>query len=94
MQLFSILFFAVVVEGFVEWIKTISDKGRFSWTHIAALVLGVAVAFAADLDLFAATQMPMAWPVAGHIMTGVLLARGSNYMHSLIDMVNNKNTDD
>ena len=92
MQIFSILFFSVVLEGLVEWIKTIYDKGRFNWQHLIALAAGITTAFAANLDFFAAAEMPLAWPVAGKIFTGLFLARGSNYMHSLLDMVNSRKT--
>lgn len=84
MQFFSLLFLAVIVEGIVEWIKTIYQKGKFQWPTLLALAAGILVCIAADVDLFVLVGVPLHIPFLGAALTGILISRGSNYIHDLV----------
>lgn len=83
MEMYSVIFLAVAVEGIVEWIKMSYQSGRFNMAALIALAVGILVTVAAEFDLFALVGVPLRWPVVGQILTGVLISRGSNYIHSI-----------
>lgn len=47
----------------------------------AAAGVGVALAFAYGLDLLTAAGVPAQHPAVGVILTGLVIGRGSNYLH-------------
>ncbi|HHW45532.1 MAG TPA: hypothetical protein GXX17_01305 [Clostridiales bacterium] len=81
--MYSVLFLAVAVEGIVEWIKMSYQSGRFNITALIALAVSVLVTIGAEFDLFSLVGVPLRWPIVGQILTGVLISRGSNYIHSI-----------
>ena len=87
MQFFALVFLAVIVEGLVEWIKTIYKSGKFQISQLIALVVGIVVCIGAEVDIFEIVNVPIAWPYVGSVLTGVLISRGSNYIHELIGLI-------
>lgn len=83
-QFFGIILMAVVIEGIVTYTKEILEDKHFSWQEIVAIILGVLVAIGYDVDLFALFSMTSKIPFLGQVLTGLLLARGSNYVFELL----------
>lgn len=79
-----VLVAAITAEAVVETLKMLWDESRISWSFVIALVIGVAVAFAWPVDIFAAIQFPFSVPWVGRLLTGILFGRGSNYVHDLV----------
>ncbi|HEU4607869.1 MAG TPA: hypothetical protein VFS31_07150 [Chitinophagaceae bacterium] len=82
--------FALFIEAMVETLKWIFQTGPdgkplLDWVRIAALVLGVSACTAFNIDLFAAAGFQTNVPYVGAIGTGIILARGANVIHDLID---------
>jgi len=82
--------FAMFIEAMVETFKWIfqtdqDGKSLLSWVRIAALALGVGACTAFNIDLFAAAGFQTNVPYVGAIGTGIILARGANVIHDLID---------
>lgn len=84
MEFFAVIFLAVIVEGIVEWVKTIYQSGRFNWPALIALLIGVVVCIGTGVDLFKLVGVPIAWPILGQALTGILISRGSNYIHDFL----------
>lgn len=93
MQMYSIIFLAVAVEGIVEWLKMSYQSGKFNITALIALAVGIVVAVGAEFDLFTLVGVPLRWPILGQILTGILISRGSNYMHSIMHKICKKDND-
>lgn len=82
---------AVIVEGLVEMAKTIFDivKGQDIQAGVLTLVAiaaGLGLAFAAQLHLlgFIGSMFDQTiHPVADLILSGLVIGRGSSYMHDL-----------
>lgn len=82
---------AVIIEGLVEMAKTIIDivKGKDIEAGILTLVamgVGLALSLAAQLQLlsFIASMFDQSiHPVADLILTGLIIGRGSSYVHDL-----------
>lgn len=77
---------AVLVEGLVEYAKEIKD----SPTLIGALVAGILVSFLLDIHMFANLGLPIQFPIADVILSGVIISRGSNYTSDAISKLKGK----
>jgi len=84
-----LLFLAVFIEGFIQWLK----KETFSWEKATALGCGLVAAVGLDLNVIAMagyttfTNDYYAWgaKVIGWLIAAIAIARGANYVHGLID---------
>lgn len=83
-QFFAIILMSVVVEGVITYIKEWFVDGKFKWQQLLAVALGVTVAIGYNADLFALFGLASTIPYLGSVLTGVLIARGSNYVFDLI----------
>lgn len=84
MEMFGIVLMAIVVEGVVTYVKEWFVNKNIAWQQILAVVLGVVVAIGYGADLFALFGLASTIPYLGSVLTGVLIARGSNYIFDLI----------
>ena len=87
MEFFGLLFFAIIIEGIVSYVKTFFVEGKVQWQTIVAIVLGVAVSIAYQVDLLATVGLNSAVPYIGSVLTGILISRGSNYIFDLIKLI-------
>lgn len=83
MKWYAIIFLAIVIEGIVEYIKLAVNK-NMCVEIIGTIVLGVGVAIAFNLDMCAAAGIPAQWPYVGSVLTGISMARGSNYIFDIV----------
>ena len=83
-EVFGIILISVVVEGVVTYVKSWFVDKQVAWQQIVAVALGVLVAIGYSADLFALFGLASTIPYLGNILTGVLVARGSNYIFDLI----------
>lgn len=87
MEFFGLLFFAIIIEGIVSYVKTFFVDGKIQWQTMVALALGIVVALAYQVDLLASVGLTSAIPYIGSVLTGILISRGSNYIFDLIKLV-------
>jgi len=87
---------AVLTEAIWENLKrVIPETGLFKkhWEYIGklgAIVVGIGVALLTNTNIFELLGIPIAYDVIGVILTGVLLGRGSNYIHDLMSRLQTK----
>ncbi len=88
-----ILLAAGVGEGineffFIPWLDVVKDKwnetARVQIIRLWSGLVGVGIAWELQLDVFALLGADMRHGVVGQILTGLLLGRGSNWVHELI----------
>lgn len=85
MEWFGIIAFAILVEGIVEYFKLAFPRfGESKFVVLATIALGVAVAILYDCDLLAVMGFVTPVPYVGNALTGILIARGSNYIYDVI----------
>ena len=87
MEYFGLIFLAVIVEGIITYIKEFFVKGEFKWEMLISILIGVFVAVAYGVDIFAMVGMKTFIPYLGSVLTGVLISRGSNYVCDLVKTV-------
>lgn len=89
----SILTASLLVESVWETSKLAWKKGRLNPNAIGALTVGLVIALGAHLDICAATGIFFSNPKVGEILTGILLSRGSNFVHDLLNIVRRVGTE-
>lgn len=79
---FAIITMAILIEAIVTYIKELSHE--WHWGYVGPIALGVLIALAYGLDLPAELGIVAKFPVVGEVMTGIVMARGSNYLYDLL----------
>lgn len=84
-----ILFVVVALLGESIWetAKMTWQSGKLSIDRLGALFVGLVLAVGLQIDIFSALGVPFKLPWLGVILTGILLSRGANFIHDLIDNV-------
>lgn len=91
MNILSIVVLALIGEAVWETLKMTWQQGKVSIDRVGALVLGILLAVGTGLDLMALVGVPMTIPFLGVILTGILISRGANFVHDLLNGINNVN---
>ena len=87
----TLFILSVLCEAVVEWLKGIVPVLAGVAVQIAALVVGLVLAFGAGQNLFTLIGVEFAYPVVGTVLAGILVSRGSNYIHDLIGQLRGDN---
>ncbi len=87
-QIMMVAMLAVTVEALVEYGKSIVDSlscggWKIAGIQIVATVVSVVLCLLADADIFGMLGVPLG-AVGGRVLTGILVARGSNYLSDFI----------
>lgn len=86
-EFFGIILTAIVVEGIITYVKEWFVDNKVAWQQIVAVLLGVLVAIGYSTDLFALFGLTSTIPYLGQVLTGILIARGSNYIFDLLKQI-------
>lgn len=87
---------AILVESLVEIIKSVYNERKINLVVITSILVGLLIAFTLDLDLFKLLGLNAQIDYVGLIATGMIISRGSNYVHDLLATLGNgfnKNTE-
>lgn len=88
-KLLILLVIALVTEAVWETLKMTWQNGKFCIDRIGALVVGLIVACATNVDILELVGVPVVVPYIGVILTGILISRGSNFVHDLYEKMSN-----
>ena len=80
---FMFIVAAFLLESLIETAKMVYEEGNFYPDRVLSIVAGISFAVLANLNLFdlLGIDLPF-W--AGQICTGILLSRGSNFIHDIL----------
>lgn len=85
-KFFALIVLAILVEAIITYLGEIrSLKSPLIWS----IVLGVAVSIVYQIDLPATLSITTDVPYVGSVLTGIIMARGSNYLYDLIGRFTN-----
>ncbi len=76
---------AATVEAVWETLKMIWEEGRIQLNRVGPILIGLLIAFTLPVDVFAILGFPFTTPIVGQVLTGILISRGSNWMHDWIE---------
>lgn len=84
----QLLVVALLIEAIVNNLKPLWDKTKgFQIDNVISLVLAIAVCVLVGADLFALVGLPMIVPYVGSVLTGIIVCRGANTVHELIQAI-------
>lgn len=89
MDLTKVLLIATVVEAIWETLKMFWQSGKANPDRIGAAAIGIVVCVGANIDLFALAGVPLGIRYAGVVLSGILISRGANFVHDLLNTINN-----
>ena len=84
---FEIVIFAILIESIITYINQFFVQEIFSWQMFLSIISGIVVAVAYKIDLPSYFNLKSDVKYIGSILTGILLARGSNYIYDILEKV-------
>lgn len=85
-KFFALIVMAVLVEAVITYLSEIrSFKSPLLWS----IALGIAVSVIYKIDIPATLGITTDVPYVGSVLTGIIMARGSNYIYDLIGRFTN-----
>ena len=82
--IFAVLFFAILIEGTVEYVKLAIEKSVY-WEIIVAFVISCVVTIGYHLDFVKALiGIEPGIPYLGNVISALVVSRGSNYVFDLV----------
>lgn len=90
-QLITIAF---LVEAIWETLKMVWQDGKANKDRIGSLLVGLALAFTMNVDLFVTIGLTPQHQYVGVICAGIIVSRGGNFVHDLVNMLNGKDDKD
>ena len=82
---FMILVVSIIAESVWETLKMVWQNGKVSIDRIGALVVSISITIGTRMDIFSYFGIDTTIPFMGIILTGVLISRGSNFVHDLLE---------
>lgn len=78
------LFMAMFVEGITTYIKSIAVDNNFTIGLLLSIIVSIIISICYDIDI--PKQLGISSKIAyiGNIISGLLIARGSNYLYDFI----------
>ena len=79
----KVIILAFLVEAIWENLKMIFQNGQIQFDRVGALITGIIVAIAMNLDIFVVMGFDPVIGFIGVVFTGILISRGGNFIHDL-----------
>ncbi|MCI6189957.1 MAG: hypothetical protein MR691_08450 [Clostridium sp.] len=83
----SIMVIALLAETIWENLKMVWQEGKISIDRIGALVVSIIVSMSTQLDIFSILNFGISVPYVGSFLTGILISRGANVIHDLLNKI-------
>ena len=89
-NLYSLIFFAFIIEALITYTNTILVKHNLCWEIITSLIISILISIAYKIDLISYFDFKTKIPFLGNIITGILLSRGSNFIFDFLKSITQK----
>ena len=86
----QLVIIAVLVEAIWENVKRLYSAEGFDKSVAGSLGVSILVCVATGADLFVIIGLPLAVPFLGSVLTGIITARGANFVNDLFTRLNGK----
>lgn len=86
-NLIILIFVSLLAESVWETLKMIWQNGKLSIDKIGALCVALIITLSTKLDLLDLLSIKSNIPYLGIILTGILISRGSNFIHDLLSNI-------
>ena len=88
MEITQIIIISLLIEAIWENLKMIWQNGKISVDKIGALIMSIIVCVLVNADIFNLIGLTISVPYIGSVLTGIITSRGSNFIHDLINKIN------
>lgn len=92
MEYAQLIIVAILVEAIWENCKMIWQKGKLSISMIGSLLVSILVCVLTAMDIFPIVGLTITVPYVGSILTGIVVARGSNFVNELFTKLKGGNS--
>ena len=92
MEFAKLLVIAATLEAVWETCKMFWQEGKLSVDRVGSAVLGVFLCIAAGVDFFEMVQIPLSVKYAGMVLSGLLISRGANFIHDVLETLDGLRT--
>lgn len=83
----QIIVIALLCETIWENLKMVWQEGKFNADRIGALIVSIIVSVATNLNIFVVLNFGITIPFIGSFLTGILISRGANVIHDLLNKI-------
>ena len=88
MEMFmTVIVMAIFIEAIVTYFGELRQE--FHWGYVGPIVLGVFIAIVYRIDIPGLLEIKATIPYVGEVLTGIILARGSNYLYDFLNRLIN-----
>ena len=85
-MLIKIMILSMLCEAIWENLRMIWENGKFSINRLGALIVSIVVALGTKMNIFEILDFEIV-QVLGSILTGILISRGANVLHDLLNKI-------
>lgn len=78
------IFMAMLVEGITTYIKSLSLDNCFTIGMSLSIIISIIISICYDIDIPKQLGISSKMAYIGNIISGLLIARGSNYLYDFI----------
>ena len=90
MEYAQLIIVAILIEAIWENLKMIWENGKVSVNRCGSLILSIVICLLANIDIFPIVGITISVPLIGAGLTGIIVARGSNFVNDLFTRLNGK----
>ncbi len=83
----KLLVIAATVEAVWETLKMFWQEGKLNVDRIGSAILGIVLCVLAEVNFFAIVGIELSVPIVGVVLSGLLVSRGANFVHDLLEAV-------
>lgn len=80
-NLIILILLSLLAESVWETLKMVWQNGKLSIDKIGVLCIALVITFSTKLDLLELLSIKSNIPYLGIMLTGILISRGSNFIH-------------
>ena len=86
----SLISMSVLVEGLISWVDAFATADKQAKVKLgASIIAGLLISVSFNFDIMSILGYNSAYPLVGSVITGLLIARGSNYFFDLVGKLTN-----
>lgn len=91
MEYAQLIIVAILIEAIWENLKMIWKDKKVNASMIGVLIISIFVCILTKIDIFPIVGLQLSIPVIGSILTGIIVARGANFVNDLFKKLNGGN---
>ena len=90
MEYAQLIIVAILIEAIWENLKMIWKDKRIDINVLGVLIISILVCVLTSIDIFPIVGISLIIPYVGSVLTGIIVARGANFVNDLFTRLNNK----